>query len=527
WLRQDSTIECFTSMWYTAAGFATLGMLYFVIGYPAALALVMRYLRTYVKARMPRAAAERQIDLVKRGLWIPVRYEDKVLVSHCHSLFMSDSKLRKGIGSTATMLLSALGEVQRKSEAGTGENVLRRISGKWKAKAKVGQNIQEQQVEMFLALKSFCEVEPEVPEPAFGSSLSRSLSRSMSMTGTGPTFEGLGDDETQSKQIRVLHSNEEIQTEMFMRADVGDAGAVTAVPITRLDGDVSSVALAQFFDPFEYSFYFWQCYEIVRRLLQTGMVVVVEMLLASEDGAIIYSILVSVAALNFHSHFSPYTSDTIDRLQFCVLLNQFCLQMMVISVLLSQDSGTIIGVVMLIVQMMVVSFSLYLMFPAYKGVFYQLAEQVQLALRKISDAYFNDSTSSAHADMSEMTVSTNILSLGLGDDADDGSSAVNVPMIDAHKVDLEKFVVVAAEDNTGGDNLCALGPFPVPNYEFENPLSAADAEIEFDEFWNDDAGSEAESVGAIFNWSPAAGRIGAMPPYYDENNEQESVNIRL
>eukprot|EP00854_Cymbomonas_tetramitiformis_P026783 gene26783-32910_t len=91
---------------------------------------------------------------------------------------------------------------------------------------------------------------------------------------------------------------------MYQKVDQGDAGALTDVPITALDNaSLSLIFGSTFIDMFEDRFFFWQCFDILRRLLQSGGVIVVQ-LLAGTESALVFELSIAIIALSLHLYFS-------------------------------------------------------------------------------------------------------------------------------------------------------------------------------------------------------------------------------
>ncbi|KAK3270825.1 hypothetical protein CYMTET_20792, partial [Cymbomonas tetramitiformis] len=91
------------------------------------------------------------------------------------------------------------------------------------------------------------------------------------------------------------------------------------------------------------------CYEISRRIFQTGVVVVVSMLMG-ENAALIYSLIFSVVALVVHQAYWPFLNNSLNRLQLFILGNQFIIQTILIMFKLGSDSSTL-GTSVLLLQM--------------------------------------------------------------------------------------------------------------------------------------------------------------------------------
>lgn len=156
---------------------------------------------------------------------------------------------------------------------------------------------------------------------------------------------------------------------LFKKEDQGDAGLITMRDVTMLDEFNTNKVLGQFREPFEDPFYFWQCYEIVRRMMQTGLIVIVELMLG-ETASIIYAVLVAVFAVILHQRYSPYRADALDELQLAILINQYVVQFLILCILISEGSSTeVIGIVLLVLQFMIMMYAMTLIGPAFGPVF--------------------------------------------------------------------------------------------------------------------------------------------------------------
>ncbi|KAK3267194.1 hypothetical protein CYMTET_24239 [Cymbomonas tetramitiformis] len=147
------------------------------------------------------------------------------------------------------------------------------------------------------------------------------------------------------------------------KVSVGDGGSRTWVPITWMDSEpVQQVLGKVFLDPFEDTYYYWQCYEIMRRLLQTGVVVLVRWQLGTEQG-VAYALLISTVALSLHLYFRPYAEDEEDLLMIAVLSNQALVQFGIVVNVLNSQTVPIIGIVLIGSQAAVILYTCKLLYP--------------------------------------------------------------------------------------------------------------------------------------------------------------------
>mmetsp|Transcript_14642 Transcript_14642/g.48056 ORF Transcript_14642/g.48056 Transcript_14642/m.48056 type:complete len:432 (-) Transcript_14642:107-1402(-) len=109
----------------------------------------------------------------------------------------------------------------------------------------------------------------------------------------------------------------------FWAISIGDGGVKTFRLSTRLDTDIITLYFGPFFGDYEDEYYWWQCYEMLRRLFQTSVVIVINIISPGLD--VPFALLVAVLALAIHAYNRPYIEDDPDFLQFVVLSNQFCI----------------------------------------------------------------------------------------------------------------------------------------------------------------------------------------------------------
>ncbi|KAK3268964.1 hypothetical protein CYMTET_22564 [Cymbomonas tetramitiformis] len=177
----------------------------------------------------------------------------------------------------------------------------------------------------------------------------------------------------------------------FEKPDIGDGGLIKQVPVSRLDDPNLAKVLGQFRDPFEDDFYYWQCYEICRRMLQTGVVVLVSML-AGEDVALVYSLIISFTAILVHQRYSPYKNDALDELQLFILLNQFVVQTAILLMKLEPEKDEMLGIFLLLIQGVLLTYSMTLIIPAFRPVINALTSKSSMVfapiLSKISARYY-------------------------------------------------------------------------------------------------------------------------------------------
>eukprot|EP00854_Cymbomonas_tetramitiformis_P000616 gene616-1042_t len=96
---------------------------------------------------------------------------------------------------------------------------------------------------------------------------------------------------------------------------------ITWAPATRIDV-YREVILGSFVDPYHNDFYFWQCWEMTRRLLQSGSIVLVQLAFGNTVG-IVWAVLVAFVSIIMQCHFRPYKDRDMNTLMTSVLANTF------------------------------------------------------------------------------------------------------------------------------------------------------------------------------------------------------------
>ncbi|KAK3271519.1 hypothetical protein CYMTET_20138 [Cymbomonas tetramitiformis] len=424
WLRVDSASECDTTQWRWAVAAATFTLATYVFGFPILLFVSMRRLRCYQKVRMPRQVADRHVDLVQQGVWIPCSENDVVAVQlsgSFHTLKFEDLRPQHfSLSGVLNMLLAKKGSPRGEEammpspapergisvEAGTEEKAggmegggritketLARLARRWRVKAHMQA---APPVDLYLPRHAFveCGGMDEASCAAAREALEAKRAAFMwkrpapvALAGCAGNEEG---DEEGSKEGSVIMTRDGRLIEgvhCYEKKDVGDKGVITMAPVTMLDDPVYSKALGQFWDPFEDAYYYWQTVEIIRRLLQTGIVVLVGML-AGENAALVFAMLVSVFALLLHQRYSPFKDDSMDDLALCILINQFVVQMMLVAFKLTDGaSGFVVGLVIFLLQIMLLTYAMTLIIPAFRPVFVELTQKSIRIHKKLSHNY--------------------------------------------------------------------------------------------------------------------------------------------
>ncbi|KAK3276953.1 hypothetical protein CYMTET_15009, partial [Cymbomonas tetramitiformis] len=424
WLWLDSASECNTTQWWLAAAAATFTLVTYVFGFPILLFVSMRRLRCYQKVRMPRQVADRHVDLVQQGVWIPCSENDVVAVQLSGSFHaLKLEPLRPQYFSwygVLNMLLAKKGSPRGEEavtpspvpergilvEAGTEEKAgglegggritketLTRLARRWRVKAYMQA---APPVDLYLPRHAFVEC-GGVDEVSCAAALEALEARRSAFMWKRPAPVALADcagNEEGNEEGSVIMTRDGRLIKgvhCYEKKDVGDKGIITMAPVTMLDDPVYSKALGQFFDPFEDAYYYWQTVEIIRRLLQTGIVVLVGMM-AGENAALVFAVLVSVFALLLHQRYSPFKDDSMDDLALCILVNQFIVQMMLVVFKLTDGaSGFVVGLGIFLLQIVLLTYAMTLIIPVFRSVFVGLTQKSMRIHKKLGQKYLANS----------------------------------------------------------------------------------------------------------------------------------------
>ncbi|KAK3257182.1 hypothetical protein CYMTET_33721 [Cymbomonas tetramitiformis] len=121
---------------------------------------------------------------------------------------------------------------------------------------------------------------------------------------------------------------------------------------------------------------------MTRRLLQTGMVVVVDLCLGSAI-AVLYAVMVAFVSIILHQRCNPYKEDSVDELQLVILCNQFVVQLLILFLMSHEAEG--IDHVLLSMQMAVLFYAMMLLAPsvvAMRKILHAKAENVSQELKR-------------------------------------------------------------------------------------------------------------------------------------------------
>eukprot|EP00854_Cymbomonas_tetramitiformis_P003108 gene3108-3940_t len=346
-LKMDPQRFCLTEKWWYAATIAFLTLITFVIGFPLLVYITMRDRRKYVKARMSTADCRTHSDFIEDGLWkLKIDNEGFQFKSFWTAIFR-----------------------------GSAHNfVFTEVDGHARP-----------EVDVYLHTSTFVELEDDnVSRSKMVKVLKKwRKSRDSSSNIVDQFFSSEAVKNKKAKNT-VIELNtpkmERLRVTLHFKEDPGNHGNIKLVPVTLLDRVNSSKMLGQFFVPYEDKygpitleadcppshvaelcflvvhpymengwFYFWQCWEVTRRVLQTGVVVIVQ-LVFDEVASLIYAALLSFVAITLHLSYSPFKNDSMNQLQLTILINQFMLQQIFIWVYMDSSFDEVAGVTLVVMQ---------------------------------------------------------------------------------------------------------------------------------------------------------------------------------
>ncbi|KAK3270833.1 hypothetical protein CYMTET_20783, partial [Cymbomonas tetramitiformis] len=361
WLVVDNRQECFTTSWWVAVVFAVLTLVIFVSGFPFFLWISMRHLRRHHRLSMPRELAEQQIDHVLAGRWIPASAHDVTNVRLYQSFYVRKKASRRLSSSQYFILprLSLQSSFLYNPDSITDDTeseptlVDLFVPKTFFTKCAGGDDASLEKAAKALQIPA-----SEVANWPMACSASPSDAPPTSSMG------GCADRPASS----ILLQNGKILTGVICHdqeiAVSGQVGLVLRAPVTMLDANAK--VLSQFVAPFQNDFYFWQSYEIMRRLAQTGLVVLVSMLLGM-NAAVLYAVVISVLAIIIHMRYLPYAEKAMNEFTLAILVNQFAIQIMIVAMRTMEGVGRkVLGISMLLLQFLLMSYALLIIIPAVR-----------------------------------------------------------------------------------------------------------------------------------------------------------------
>ncbi|KAK3265042.1 hypothetical protein CYMTET_26249, partial [Cymbomonas tetramitiformis] len=196
---------------------------------------------------------------------------------------------------------------------------------------------------------------------------------------------------------RKLHV-EERGEDTFLKVALGvelEGSAVTTILIqddgselkhhnSLLDQSVVTLYFGKFYKPFEPAYYFWNSVILLRRLAQTGFIVIMK-IFTSDQYAIVYALAIAIATVILQAEFAPFKSAMADRVEFLCLLDVmvvlfvFVMSEMVDPEDYHEQSGSD---ALFAVQMLLGIYIVWILIPIVKGKFLEVKGEVLAMLPK-------------------------------------------------------------------------------------------------------------------------------------------------
>ncbi|KAK3243676.1 hypothetical protein CYMTET_46687 [Cymbomonas tetramitiformis] len=330
-LRMDISVECYTDMWWTAFIFALWQIFSFVIGFPLFLLCFMYHIESYNKVLVERKELNRYSSEVRGLGWIPV--EEAEFIQLQMEVWQSLLRTRRG------------GSINQRS---SWDNFIRRS---------VNAEDAGESIDLYMSSSTFELINTSAPRV----DLFRTPSlRQRSSALWGKVNNNVVPNGTELRNVLMqLQDGHQLPAAMYEKFHSG-----SVIPVTLLDDERLDTVLEQFKGPFIRSFYFWQCWEITRRLLMTSIVVLVQVV-SNENTAIFFGLVVSLISICLHQQYSPYKLDEIDKLQLMILINQALFQLVLLFTIANDDSGPKITTDIMIItsQVVVFAYAAFLIWP--------------------------------------------------------------------------------------------------------------------------------------------------------------------
>eukprot|EP00854_Cymbomonas_tetramitiformis_P011280 gene11280-13329_t len=409
-MRLSSVTECMSTQWILAAAAAAFTLTTYVLGFPLAIFFGMRYLRRYHKVQVPRHEAERHRNLIEQGVWT-LRAEEDIITFRSSKSFFSKYGLTEVQPSTRKKRFSIDTVVNLwKAKTQRGESssplalndAIQVQTGTPSQEARDG--IPMEMSQLTPRMQTAPSVDMYIPQDMFKAcsgtdkASCQSTLEELHATPTWPLMPGFprslfmfmmiklrfpewlwrqaplpeihinfdedddGDAGNIGESLIVMKNGQVIKgVHCYLKEDTGDKGIIAMVPVTLLDDPMYAQVAGQFWEDFEDAFYWYQSWEILRRLLQTGFVVLVEMALGP-NAALVYAALISGFAALLQQRHSPYKQDNFDKLNLVLLINQFVVQVALIHQQLLQledgDTSHVIDVAIIILQVILLSYAI-------------------------------------------------------------------------------------------------------------------------------------------------------------------------
>eukprot|EP00238_Polyblepharides_amylifera_P009034 CAMPEP_0196586530 /NCGR_PEP_ID=MMETSP1081-20130531/54637_1 /TAXON_ID=36882 /ORGANISM="Pyramimonas amylifera, Strain CCMP720" /LENGTH=604 /DNA_ID=CAMNT_0041908443 /DNA_START=132 /DNA_END=1949 /DNA_ORIENTATION=- len=179
------------------------------------------------------------------------------------------------------------------------------------------------------------------------------------------------------------------------KLSLGDRGYSCMRVVNLLDCDKR---LAMYLNPFtrlfEDEFYWWQCYEIFRRLVQTSFVVVVK--IVDERYSLFYAAVVSFISVVLQCYFHPYKADSDDRLAMVLMINEYTLIFSMLCGTLFDETdwdADLVGLILLTIQCAIGVYVFYLIYIIY----YEPARKLLREFQKYAETIIENKAGEAQA----------------------------------------------------------------------------------------------------------------------------------
>ncbi|KAK3275012.1 hypothetical protein CYMTET_16840 [Cymbomonas tetramitiformis] len=408
WVQQDTSIECYTKSWWGAVAMAVSTIVIYLIGYPVGIFLYMWWARRYLKCRISIADFKsnrswlenisilpRELDVDRKRVFLSFKRvlhggdTDVVDIYILRSVVVPLDRTEKARVEEGTEGVAPDQADNKQLGEGTEGVAPDQADNKQLGEGTEGvatdQADETQLKEVVICSKVDRDLDSEgseSPQYAAHSPQSPSGRPVWRFENTEYEEEAVGDEEERLEMAltkiantsRRVYGHNECCVRLYEKKDVGDAGLESWVPVTWTDSeDVRKVLGGAFLAPFEDYFYFWQCYEILRRMLQTGVVLLFELYTGIRT-ALSYALLISMIAVAIHLRFRPFVDDRDDSLMGAILVNQALVQFMIMYAYLTSSPNSSLGYLMVGCQIAVVSYAAYLLIPATRALFHATKE---------------------------------------------------------------------------------------------------------------------------------------------------------
>ncbi|KAK3244539.1 hypothetical protein CYMTET_45846, partial [Cymbomonas tetramitiformis] len=326
-----SDIECYTTRWWGAIVVALFTCVVYIVGLPLGLGIFMTRKRRFVKCRIENWAYESSLEnMLEKRLWRKCLNQIEMF----ESLKESPPNVLDLQPPTPEDLFGLRAEFRQEaptvpSEAETPMNFREQTLNKCK--------------DVYIHRDMLERVEEDSPW----------IEKAQCITAR-PHQEGSIESLGAVCAIQLLDGST-CAVIMYEKEEVGENDAVSMKTVTEMDSEYVNQALGTTFtDPFEDEFFYWQCYEIVRRFMQTGAVLLVKMAFSSETNSVAYATLMAIIAFCLFLRFRPFKDDNDDALMTVILLNQMICQYLLMCISLTGQGREALGVVLVVCQIRLV-----------------------------------------------------------------------------------------------------------------------------------------------------------------------------